>query len=126
MIAANKLPLPPGNFGLPVIGETLKFFTDSEFASKRHAEFGPVFKTKLLGSPTIFIKGSEGNRFILSHENEYFQVSWPPSVKKLLEPLSLALQSGHTHLARRKLLVQAFQPRALAEYIPAMESISDR
>ncbi len=126
MTAAKKLPLPPGNFGPPLIGETLKFFTDSDFASKRHAEFGPVFKTKLLGSPTIFIKGPEGNRFILSHENEYFQVSWPPSVKKLLGPLSLALQSGHTHLARRKLLVQAFQPRALAEYIPAMASISDR
>ncbi len=118
--------LPPGNFGLPFLGETLKFFSDPSFASKRHAEFGPVFKTRLLGSPTIFIKGPEGNRFILSGENETFQISWPPSVKKLLGPLSLALQSGHTHLARRKLLVQAFQPRALAGYIPAMEAISDR
>lgn len=122
----TKAPLPPGKFGLPIIGETLKFFTDSDFASKRHAEFGPVFKTKLLGSPTIFVKGPEGNRFILTHENDYFRVSWPPSVKKLLGPLSLALQSGHTHIARRKLLVQAFQPRALSGYIPAMEDISDR
>ncbi|MEO1620205.1 MAG: cytochrome P450 [Cyanobacteria bacterium J06632_3] len=121
-----KPPLPPGNFGLPIIGETLKFFNDSDFAKKRHAEFGPVFKTRLLGSPTVFVKGPEGNRFILSHENDYFQVSWPPSVKKLLGPLSLALQSGHTHTARRKLLVQAFQPRALSGYIPAMEAISDR
>lgn len=126
MTAPRKLELPPGNFGLPFIGETLKFFTDTDFARKRHAEFGPVFKTKLLGSPTVFIKGPEGNRFILSHENDYFQVSWPPSVKKLLGPLSLALQSGHTHTARRKLLVQAFQPRALSGYIPAMEAISDR
>lgn len=125
MTAVRKLPLPPGNFGSPLIGETLQFFQDADFASKRHAKFGPVFKTKLLGSPTIFIKGPDGNRFILSHENEYFQVSWPPSVKRLLGPLSLALQSGHTHLARRKLLVQSFQPRALAGYIPAMESISD-
>ena len=126
MTATTKPPLPPGNFGLPVIGETLKFFTDPDYARKRHAEFGPVFKTKLLGSPTIFIKGPEGNRFILTHENDYFQVSWPPSVEKLLGPLSLALQSGHVHTARRKLLVQAFQPRALTGYIPAMEVISDR
>lgn len=119
-------PLPPGNFGLPLLGETLSFFTDRDFAAKRHAQFGPVFKTRLLGSPTVFIKGPEGNRFILTHENEYFRVSWPPSVKRLLGPLSLALQSGHTHLARRKLLVQAFQPRALEGYIPAMEAISDR
>ena len=119
-------PLPPGNFGLPVIGETLKFFSDPDFASKRHAEFGPVFKTRLLGSPTVFVKGPEGNRFILTNENEYFKISWPPSVEKLLGPLSLALQSGHVHTARRKLLVQAFQPRALSGYIPAMEEISDR
>jgi retinoid hydroxylase len=122
----SRASLPPGKFGLPFLGETLKFFTDTNFATKRHAQFGPVFKTNLLGSPTIFIKGSDGNRFILSHENEYFRVSWPPSVKKLLGPLSLALQIGHTHLARRKLMSQAFQSRALAGYIPAMEAISDR
>lgn len=55
-----------------------------------------------------------------------FRPVGPLSVKKLLGPLSLALQSGHTHLARRKLLAESFQPRALAGYIPAMESISDR
>ncbi|MEO0408840.1 MAG: cytochrome P450, partial [Cyanobacteria bacterium P01_A01_bin.135] len=41
-------------------------------------------------------------------------------------PLSLALQSGQVHTQRRKLLVQAFQPRALASYIPTIEAISDR
>ncbi len=119
-------PLPPGKLGLPFLGETLSFFTDNRFASKRHDQFGPIFKTGILGSPTVFIQGAEGNRFILSHENEYFRVSWPPSVKKLLGPLSLALQTGHTHMARRKLMAQAFQPRALAGYIPAMEAITDR
>lgn len=76
MTANSKLPLSPGNFGLPFIGEIIKFCTDSDFARKRHAEFGPVFKTKLLGSPTIFIKGPEGNRFILSHE-AYSYSYWP-------------------------------------------------
>jgi len=122
----DSLPTPPGKLGLPLIGETISFFTDSNFARKRHNEYGPIFKTSIFGTPTVFIKGPEGNRFILTHENEYFRVSWPPSVKKLLGPLSLALQSGHVHTARRKLLVQAFQPRALAGYILAMEEIGDR
>ncbi len=120
------LPQPPGTLGLPLIGETLAFFTDRSFVSKRHAQYGPVFKTSIFGTPTVFFKGPEGNRFILSHENEYFRVSWPPSVKTLLGPLSLALQTGHVHMARRQLLVQAFQPRALSGYIPAMEEIGDR
>lgn len=64
--------------------------------------------------------------FVLSHENQYFVVSWPPSTKALLGPLSLALQTGSEHQNRRKLLYQAFQPRALAGYIGGMEDITGR
>jgi retinoid hydroxylase len=119
-------PLLPGNLGLPLIGETIDFFTDRQFARKRHDRYGPVFKTSILGQPTIFLQGAEGNRFILSHENEYFRISWPPSVKALLGQLSLALQTGHEHTSRRKLLAQAFQPRALSGYVEAMQVITDR
>jgi len=126
MTAANSPQLPPGNFGLPFLGETLDFFRDPNFASKRHAEYGPLFKTRLLGKETIFVKGADATRFVLLHENDYFVVGWPPSVEKLLGPLSLALQQGGVHAQRRKLMVQAFQPRALETYIPTIEAISDR
>lgn len=122
----TSLPLPPGNLGLPIIGETLDFFRDPQFAQKRHAQYGPLFKTRLLGKTTVFVKGADATRFVLMNENQYFVVGWPPSVKALLGPLSLALQQGHVHIKRRKLLVQAFQPRALASYIPTIEAISDR
>lgn len=118
--------LPPGKLGLPGIGETIAFFTDREFAQKRHARYGPVFKTNIFGQTTVFFQGVAGNRFILSHDNDYFQVAWPPSVKQLLGPLSLALQTGPQHMSRRKILAQAFQPRALAGYVDAMNQISDR
>ncbi|MGF1514470.1 MAG: cytochrome P450 [Elainellaceae cyanobacterium] len=120
------MPTPPGSLGLPVIGETLAFFREPQFAQKRHQKYGPVFKTRLLGKPTIFLKGPDALHFVLTNENKYFVVSWPPSVKALLGPCSLALQTGHTHIQRRRLLVQAFQPRALAGYIPTVEQISDR
>jgi cytochrome P450 len=126
MTSTASQQIPPGKFGLPVIGETLDFFKDPNFAKKRHQQYGEIFKTRLLGSPTIFLKGPDANRFVLTHENEYFQVSWPGSVKALLGPLSLALQTGHGHVQRRKLLVQAFQPRALEGYLPTMEAICDR
>lgn len=118
--------LPPGNLGLPIIGETIDFFQNPDFAIERHQRYGAIFKTNILGQPTIFLKGAEGNRFILSNENEFFRISWPPSVKALLGDLSLALQTGHVHLSRRKLLAQAFQPRALSGYVDAMQAISDR
>ena len=119
-----SLPLPPGQAGLPFLGETLSFFRDSKFAQRRHERYGPIFRTSLLGQPTLFVRGVEANRFILTHENDRFQVSWPPSTSALLGSLSLALQGGGIHQQRRKLLAQAFLPRALSGYIPTMEAIT--
>lgn len=120
----TPLPLPPGNFGLPLIGETLSFFGDPDFAKKRFQQHGSIFKTRLLGNPTVFIQGADANRFILTGENQNFEVSWPPSTRALLGKLSLALQTGDVHQKRRKLLAQAFMPRALAGYIATMEEIT--
>ena len=111
---------PPGTLGLPFIGETLQFFRDSTFASKRHAQYGDVFKTRLLGATTIFMKGPDANQFLLSNENNRFVVSWPKSTETLLGPASLANQRGDIHRSRRKILAQAFMPRVLSGYIPTM------
>ncbi|MEG4146727.1 cytochrome P450 [Microcoleus sp. Pol12B5] len=120
------MALPPGSFGLPLIGDSLKFLRDSQFAKKRHQQYGPIFKTSIFGEPTVFMRGQEASLFVLSKENQYFVVSFPPSTKALLGPLSLSLQTGANHQNRRKLLYQAFQPRALAGYIGAMEDITQR
>ncbi|MEA5551888.1 cytochrome P450 [Anabaena cylindrica UHCC 0172] len=121
----NQLPLPPGNLGLPIIGETISFLNDPDFASKRQKKYGNVFKTNIFGSPTIMMIGAEANRFIFSGENQNFTIQWPESVSVLLGPASLSMQTGSIHQTRRKLLAQAFQPRALASYLPAMVEITN-
>ncbi|HEY9661837.1 MAG TPA: cytochrome P450, partial [Allocoleopsis sp.] len=63
-------------------------------------------------------------RFLLLNENHYFVSSFPPTTRALLGPASLSLQQGSTHQQRRKLLAQAFQPRALASYIATMTDIT--
>ncbi len=120
----TELSLPPGSLGLPAIGETLDFFKDGQFGNKRHKKYGPVFKTSLFGKPTIFLKGAEANQFILTHENQYFEVQWPPSLKALLG-YSLSLQIGAMHQSRRKILAQAFMPRALSSYIDGLQHITE-
>jgi retinoid hydroxylase len=122
----RSLPLPPGSFGLPLIGETISFLRDSNFAQKRQQQYGSIFKTHLFGSPTVMMIGAEANRFLFTGDNQYFTVSWPYSTKVLLGPASLSVQTGGEHLKRRKLLSQAFQPRALAGYVTTMESITRR
>jgi len=122
----SRLPLPPGDFGLPLIGETLNFLGEKNYAQKRQAKYGPIFKSHIFGSPTIFLSGAEANTFLFTNENKYFEATWPPSTKTLLGAASLAVQGGTFHRDRRKLLFQAFQPRALASYIPQMEEIMQR
>ncbi|ACK71092.1 cytochrome P450 [Gloeothece citriformis PCC 7424] len=117
--------LPPGNLGLPIIGETISFLNDSDFASKRHQKYGSVFKTRIFGRPTIFVSGADAVRFVLTHENKYFASTWPKSTRTLLGPASLSVNTGEFHTSRRKIMFQAFQPRALASYIPTIERITD-
>ena len=122
----SHMALPPGSLGLPVVGDTLNFLQDSQFAKKRHQQYGPIFKTSIFGQPTVFVRGQEASLFVLTNDNQYFVASFPASTKALLGPLSLTLQTGADHQNRRKLLFQAFGPRALVGYIGAMENITQR
>jgi len=123
-ITKNK-PLPPGSLGLPFIGESISFLRDPrDFTEKREKKYGPIFKTHILGSPTIVVIGAQANQFIFTNENKYFVPGLYKSTKILLGPASLLVQGGTLHSSRRKLLSQAFQPRALASYVPTMAGIT--
>ena len=124
--SAQSLALPPGSFGLPVVGETISFLQDSQqFALTRHNQYGPIFKTHIFGRPTLFVRGAEV-RFVLTNENKYFANSLPPTTKALLGDRSLSLQMGGVHTQRRKFLYQAFQARILEGYISKMEDITEQ
>jgi cytochrome P450 len=122
----TSLPLPPGKFGFPIIGETISFLRDPDFADKRQKQYGSIFKTHLFGRPTVIMMGAEANRFLFANENKYFIVAWPLSTRILLGQGSLSMQLGDIHKSRRKILSQAFQPRALAGYATTMEDFTHR
>jgi len=122
----NSLPKPPGKNGLPLIGETIAFFSDPDFNNKRIAEYGKIYKTNIFGTPTVMMIGAEANTFLFRNENKYVESTWPKSTRILLGKDSLAVSSGNIHTSRRKLLFQAFQPRALTSYIPSMAEITTK
>jgi cytochrome P450 len=122
----NSLPEPPGETGLPFIGETIAFFNDPDFNQKRVKKYGNVYKTSIFGSPTVMMIGSSANTFLFRNENKYVVSSWPKSTRVLLGKKSLAVNNGSFHTSRRKLLYDAFAPRALASYIPTMEQITNK
>jgi retinoid hydroxylase len=121
----EQLPLPPGSFGLPVVGETLQFLLDPQFANKRQAKYGNVFKTHLLGRPTVVMVGPEASQCVLATHAEHFswRQGWPGTFRELLGE-SLFLQEGEQHRRNRKLLMPAFHGKALEGYLETMTQIT--
>src|SRR5205814_10567518 len=102
----QTLPLPPGKFGLPGLGESLTYLLDPNFVEERQAKYGPIFKTHLFGHPTVIMIGADANRFILADEMSRFSwyEGWPSSVKNILAD-SLVVQEGAEHARNRKALM---------------------
>jgi len=123
----GDFPLPPGSFGLPFIGETLSFLGDRNFGAKKEAKYGSIFKTNIIGKPTVFMIGAEANRFILQTHFDHFswREGWPENFRTLLGE-SLFLQDGEIHKKNRRLLMPAFHGVALNNYLDTMKEIVDR
>ncbi|GLJ42998.1 hypothetical protein SUGI_0892450 [Cryptomeria japonica] len=121
--------LPPGSLGFPLIGETLQFLwalrsnKAQEFFDKRVNKFGHVFKTSLIGHPTVVVSGSSGNRFILSNENKLLTNSWPSSFLKLMGKDSVSSKSGEEHRILRDALSGSLDPVALQNYLSQMNAV---
>ncbi|KAG2561368.1 hypothetical protein PVAP13_8KG159800 [Panicum virgatum] len=68
----TRKPLPPGSFGLPVVGQTLGLLralradTAEEWLRRRAAAHGPVSRLSLFRRPTAFLVGPSANRFLFS------------------------------------------------------------
>jgi retinoid hydroxylase len=122
-----SLPLPPGKSGLPWIGETISFLTDPDFATKRRQQYGAIFRTHIIGRPTVVMSGAAANKFILATHFDKFswRDGWPDNFKELLGA-SLFLQEGAEHQRNRKLLMPAFHGKALVNYVETIDEITDR
>jgi retinoid hydroxylase len=123
---STQPPLPPGSLGLPLIGETLSFLIDPNFARKRQQQYGSVFKSNILGRPAVIFCGPEANEFVLSSHADCFswRGGWPGTFQELLGE-SLFLQEGAEHQRNRRLLMPAFHGKALEGYFSTMVAISE-
>ncbi len=116
---------PPGSLGLPILGESIEFVLDPDFLDKRYQKYGPIFKTHVLGKPTVVMVGSEAAEFVLSSHMDHFswREGWPKNFKVLLGG-SLFLMDGEEHRQKRRLIMPAMHGPALANYIGTMEAIT--
>ncbi|MFQ6647197.1 hypothetical protein Gotur_020124 [Gossypium turneri] len=99
----RRIRLPPGNLGLPLVGETLQLIAayktenPEPFIDERVRRYGSIFTTHVFGEPTVFSAEPETNRFILQNEGKLFECSYPGSISNLLGKHSLLLMKGSLH-----------------------------
>ncbi len=125
--APENFPLPPGRSGLPLLGETLEFLRSSRtFSERRQRQYGPVFRTHVLGSPTVFLVGPEAMQWIFAGEGKYLKNRWSPGIRRLLGAHCLSLLEGDEHLERRRLLAPHFSYAAMRGFVPVIQSLVTR
>ena len=118
-------PVPPGRFGLPMIGESLSYLKDPEtFILKRQQQYGNVFKTHLFGAPNVVLIGVDAVQFLFANDGKRLEMTNTPNFEALLGEKSIGVQIGSAHQVLRRQLSQAFQPRTLERYSVTMESVT--
>jgi cytochrome P450 len=123
----SSKPLPPGNEGLPLLGETLTFAKNPfAFIDQRLARHGRIFRSRVLGRNAIVIAGPDAaGKFIDSNIVER-EGSMPPHVQEIFGGRSLPLLDGDVHRGRKGIVVQAFTRAAMTSYLPAMQASVER
>nr|XP_043605996.1 abscisic acid 8'-hydroxylase 4-like [Erigeron canadensis] len=121
-----KAKLPPGTLGWPYIGETLQLYSQDPnvFFAKKQKRYGEIFKTHILGCPSIMLASPEAARFVLVNQAHLFKPTYPKSKENLIGPLALFFHQGEYHTRIRKLVQGSFSLDNLRALVPDIEAIA--
>ncbi|PIN10911.1 Cytochrome P450 CYP4/CYP19/CYP26 subfamily [Handroanthus impetiginosus] len=114
--------LPPGSYGYPIIGETMKFglLGPQKFVKDRMDKYSPeVFKTSLFGEKIAVFCGAPGNKFLFMNENKLLTTWWPKTITKTLffpDYVDTNPQNKFTH--------EFLKPEAIKQYVPVMDALA--
>ncbi|PON42915.1 Cytochrome P450 [Parasponia andersonii] len=114
----RKKGLPPGTMGWPVFGETTEFLKQGpNFMKNQRARYGSVFKSHILGCPTIVSMDPELNRYILMNEAKGLVPGYPQSMLDILGKCNIAAVHGSTHKYMRGALLALISPAMIREQL---------
>ncbi|KAI9113270.1 hypothetical protein K1719_015795 [Acacia pycnantha] len=120
----SEAGIPPGNRGLPFVGETLHFMAAInspqgvyEFVRSRRLRYGRWFKTRLFGETHVFMSSMESAKAILNNDVGKFSKRYIKSIAELVGPHSLLCASHHHHKLIRANLLSLFSTDSLASLV---------
>ncbi|KAI3714025.1 hypothetical protein L1987_72615 [Smallanthus sonchifolius] len=113
--------------GLPWIGETVEFYKAQRsnqlfenFFEPRIKKHGNIFKTKLMGSPTVVVNGAIANKFFMSNEFKLVVSSWPTSSVELMGKNSIMEKQGDSHRCLRGIVTSTLTVTGLTAMVTRM------
>lgn len=121
--------VPKGSLGYPIIGETLSFLKaqrqdkGSDWLEQRVYKYGPIFKTSLMGSPTVFFIGQAGNKFILGSPEDALSAKKPLTLQKILGRQSLVELTGQRYKLVKGEMMKFLKPEGLQNYVKKMDEL---
>lgn len=124
--------LPPGTMGLPLLGESLQFFSPNTscdippFIKKRMKRYGPIFKTNLVGRPVVVSTDPDLNYFIFQQEGKIFQSWYPDTFTEIFGQQNVGSLHGFMYKYLKNMMLNLFGPESLKKMISEVEQAACR
>lgn len=122
----TRKPLPPGSFGLPVVGHTLSLLralranTAEEWLRRHAAAYGPVSRMSLFRRPTAFLVGPAANKFLFT--SPALTTMNSESFSRMVGRRTLRDVAGDDHTRVRAMMVQFLKRDAIKRHVAAMDA----
>ncbi|KAK9277140.1 hypothetical protein L1049_006679 [Liquidambar formosana] len=117
-IRYRRKGLPLGTMGWPVFGETTEFLKQGpSFMKNQRVRYGNLFKSHILGCPTIISMDPELNRYILLNEGKGLVPGYPQSMLDILGTRNIAAVHGSTHKYIRGSMLSLIGPAIIKEQL---------
>jgi cytochrome P450 len=121
------LKRPPGERGLPFVGNSLKFASGRMVATHEwYEKYGPVSWTRAVGQTWINVEGPDACGAVLQDRDRVWDASgWSLLIGPFFHR-GLMLLDGQEHHRHRRIMQEAFTSERLAGYLgPMNETIAD-
>ncbi|PIN16443.1 Cytochrome P450 CYP4/CYP19/CYP26 subfamily [Handroanthus impetiginosus] len=112
--------------GWPYVGETIQLYSQhpKTFFSTREKRHGEIFKTHVLGCPSVMLASPDAARFVLVTHSHLFKPTYPKSKENLIGPSALFFHQNEFHNRMRKLVQRSFQPGALRRVVATIDELT--
>lgn len=120
--AYKRRHLPPGDLGLPFVGETLGFFLNpSAYGRKKQAKYGDTYTENTIALGIVFGHEKDISWLWNTERKGRAQGMWPPHIRALLGKGAVANLTGKRHRMLRRMLEPAFAPNATRDYVQVLD-----